>query len=57
MFISDYDSIYFEVIGRIDGVLVLAKNNKILGSRWLALLPSSVFDEIKEGAGPRPEDG
>lgn len=56
MFISDYDSIYFEVIGRIDGVLVLAKNNKILGSRWLAVLPSSVFDEIKEVAGPQPKD-
>jgi hypothetical protein len=57
MFVSDYDSIYFEVIGRIDGVLVLVKNSKILGSRYLALLPSSsAFEEIKAGAGPRPEE-
>jgi hypothetical protein len=49
----DYDQIYFEIVARVDGVLVIAKYNKILGSRWLALLPSSALDEIRKGAGPK----
>lgn len=56
MIISDYDSIFFELIGRIDGILVVSRNSQILGARWLALLPTSAFAEIKEVAGPRPEE-
>jgi hypothetical protein len=51
MFPIDHDRIYFEIVARVDGVLVMAKYNKILGSRWLALLPSSSLDEIRDMAG------
>jgi len=46
----DNDSIYFELTGRVDGILVAAKNNVILGSRWLALLPSSEYEAIRNRA-------
>jgi hypothetical protein len=46
----DYDSIYFELTQRDDGVLVASKNNAILASRWLALLPLGVLGEIMEKA-------
>lgn len=56
LFISDYDSIYFEIIGKISGALVTVKNSKIIGGRYLALLPSAVYKEIEEAAGPKSEE-
>ena len=50
MFLSAYDSIYFELVSREDGLLVLAKNNAILASRWLALLPKSELTAIPKSA-------
>jgi hypothetical protein len=42
MLVIDDDRIYFEIIDRGNGTaLVVAKYNKIIGSRWLALIPSS----------------
>lgn len=35
---SNFDSWYFELVQRRDGILVVVKNNQILASRWLALL-------------------
>ena len=47
---SDYDSWYFELVQRGDGLLVVVKNNQILASRWLALLDAeSVIAEIRAG--------
>ena len=50
MFLSNGDSIYFELVERKDGILVIAKNNAILASRWLALLPKGEFLEISSKA-------
>ncbi len=50
MFLSAYDSIYFELVSREDGLLVLAKNNAILASRWLALLPKSELIAIPKSS-------
>ncbi len=50
MILPDYDSIYFELVGRKDGLLVIAKNNAILASRWLALLPKTELLEIRKNA-------
>jgi len=50
MFIADYDSIYFEIIEVKDGLLVSVRNSKIIGSRYLAVLPLSEIDIIREGA-------
>ncbi len=50
MFLSAYDSIYFELVSREDGLLVLAKSNAILASRWLALLPKSELLAIPKSA-------
>lgn len=50
MVIPNYDVIDFELIDRTDGMLVLAKNNVIIGSRWLALLPPSALQEIESHA-------
>lgn len=37
-----YDTIYFEIILRADGTaLVTAKNNLILSSHWLAIIPAA----------------
>jgi len=33
-------SYYFEGIRRSDGILIIAQYNSIIGSRWLALLPT-----------------
>lgn len=49
---SDYDSWYFELVSRGDGMLVVVKNNQILASRWLALLDiEQTAREIQQGAG------
>lgn len=38
----DYDEIYFQAIMRNDGeALITANYNRIIGSRWLALIPHS----------------
>ncbi len=50
MFLSNGDSIYFELVERKDGILVIAKNNAILASRWLALLPKEECLEISSKA-------
>lgn len=34
----DYDAIYFHIVIRTDGALVLAQYNQIIGSRWIALI-------------------
>jgi hypothetical protein len=42
MLLSDYEQIYFEFVHTAnDQLLVVAKYNQIIGSRWLALLPLS----------------
>jgi len=51
MFLDSRDSIYFEIVERDDELLVLAKNNVIIGSRWLTLLPKSELKKIAEAAG------
>ncbi len=38
MILPEYDSWFFEITQRKDGILVLVKNNAIIASRWLALL-------------------
>lgn len=44
----EYDSIYFQCIDRSDGVLLCAKYNVIIGSRWISLFSHDVYDEIRE---------
>ena len=43
------DTIWFQVVDRKDGVLITAKYNNIIGSRWLALLERGVYGEISQG--------
>lgn len=38
MLVIDYDKITFKLVEREDGLLVIAKNSQIIGSRWLALV-------------------
>ena len=43
----DYDTIYFEIVERADGTaLILAKYNRIIGSRYLGLIPSSELSGV-----------
>jgi hypothetical protein len=41
------DSLYFEVHLRDDGALVVAKHNKIIGDRWLAMIDSSTIPSFE----------
>lgn len=51
MIFPDYDSVYFELVLQSGGtLLVSAKNNVIIGSRWLAMMPGSAIEEIKREA-------
>jgi len=45
----EYDEIHFSCTDRSDGVLVCAKYNSIIGSRWLALLGPDMYEEISQG--------
>ena len=48
MLLPEYDSWYFELVHRDDGILVVVKNNQILASRWLALLDTkTTLSEIE----------
>ena len=45
MILSAHESVHFKMVFRDDGtVLVLAENNLIIGSTWLALLPVTVVE-------------
>lgn len=46
---SARESLFFKVVVREDGALVIASNNLILATRWLALLP------VSEIPNPPPE--
>ena len=51
MIVGEYDSIFFEIVERTDELLIVAKNNSIIASRWLALLPKSELKKIAAAAG------
>ncbi len=51
MILPEYDSWFFEITQRKDGILVLVKNNAIIASRWLALLDGNrTIEEIRSAA-------
>ena len=51
MILPEYDSWFFEITQRKDGILVLVKNNAIIASRWLALLDGNrTLEEIRSAA-------
>lgn len=53
---SDYDSLFYELVFRDDGtVLVISKNNLILASRYLALLPASEVEKALAPYALKPE--
>lgn len=48
---SAYDSIYFEIVVRGPReALVIAKNNQIIASRWLAMIDPKTIPGYKPGA-------
>jgi hypothetical protein len=50
MIIPERDSCDFELIVRTDGILICAKPNQIIASRWLALLDPECLGEIQDKA-------
>lgn len=53
----DYDTIGFSLVAWEDGtVLVIARHNQIIGSRWLAILPAAELPpDVRAVVFPEPE--